>query len=72
MDGQMAGVRREYKIHVLFHTSALRLWCALKAFVLHAGLSTAAPDFPGWRSERSFNSAKILRMKIPFTPQGNG
>ncbi len=67
MDGQMVDWR-EAKIHVLTHT--LHYGCGafegVRAY--HAQGGTAIFRLEE-HTERLFNSAKILRMKIPFTPQ---
>ena len=68
MDGQMVDWR-DAKIHVLSHT--LHYGCGafegVRAYKLADG-STAIFRLEE-HTERLFNSAKILRMKIPFTPQ---
>ncbi|MBG6073336.1 MULTISPECIES: branched-chain amino acid transaminase [unclassified Polaromonas] len=68
MDGQMVEWR-EAKIHVLTHT--LHYGCGafegVRAYKLADG-STGIFRLEE-HTERLFNSAKILRMKIPFTPQ---
>ncbi len=67
MDGQLVEWR-DAKIHVLSHT--LHYGCGafegLRAYKTARG--TAIFRLPE-HTERLFNSAKILRMKIPFTPQ---
>ncbi len=68
MDGEMVEWR-EAKIHVLSHT--LHYGCG--AFEGVRAYKTAQGHTAIFRlhehTERLFNSAKILRMKIPFTPQ---
>ena len=68
MDGQMVEWR-DAKIHVLSHT--LHYGCG--AFEGVRAYKTAQGTTAIFRlkehTERLFNSAKILRMKIPFTPQ---
>ncbi len=68
MDGQMVEWR-EAKIHVLTHT--LHYGCGafegVRAYKMADG-STGIFRLEE-HTERLFNSAKILRMKIPFTPQ---
>jgi len=68
MDGQMVEWR-EAKIHVLTHT--LHYGCGafegVRAYKMDGG-GTAIFRLEE-HTERLFNSAKILRMKIPFTPQ---
>ncbi len=68
MDGQMVEWR-DAKIHVLTHT--LHYGCGafegVRAYQLQDG-STAIYRLEE-HTERLFNSAKILRMKIPFTMQ---
>ncbi|WP_029526642.1 branched-chain amino acid transaminase [Polaromonas glacialis] len=68
MDGQMVEWR-EAKIHVLTHT--LHYGCGafegVRAYKMQGG-GTAIFRLEE-HTERLFNSAKILRMKIPFTPQ---
>jgi branched-chain amino acid aminotransferase len=68
MDGKMVDWR-DAKIHVLSHT--LHYGCG--AFEGVRAYKTAAGSTAIFRlkehTERLFNSAKILRMKIPFTPQ---
>ncbi len=68
MDGQMVEWR-DAKIHVLTHT--LHYGCGafegVRAYQLQDG-STAIFRLEE-HTERLFNSAKILRMKIPFSPQ---
>ena len=67
MDGQMVEWR-DAKIHVLTHT--LHYGCGafegVRAYNTTHG--TAIFRLPE-HTERLFNSAKILRMKIPFTPE---
>ena len=67
MDGQMVEWR-DAKIHVLSHT--LHYGCGafegVRAYNTADG--TAIFRLPE-HTERLFNSAKILRMKIPFTPE---
>ncbi|MDE2277410.1 MAG: aminotransferase class IV, partial [Burkholderiales bacterium] len=66
MDGQLVDWR-DAKIHVLTHT--LHYGCGafegVRAYNTARG--TAIFRLPE-HTERLFNSAKILRMKIPFTP----
>ena len=68
MDGQMVEWR-DAKIHVLTHT--LHYGCGafegVRAYKMPDG-GTAIFRLEE-HTERLFNSAKILRMKIPFTPQ---
>ncbi len=68
MDGQMVEWR-DAKIHVLTHT--LHYGCGafegVRAYKMADG-STGIFRLEE-HTERLFNSAKILRMKIPFTPQ---
>ena len=68
MDGQMVEWR-DAKIHVLTHT--LHYGCGafegVRAYKMDGG-GTAIFRLEE-HTERLFNSAKILRMKIPFTPQ---
>jgi len=68
MDGQMVEWR-DAKIHVLSHT--LHYGCGafegVRAYKMDGG-GTAIFRLEE-HTERLFNSAKILRMKIPFTPQ---
>ena len=68
MDGQMVEWR-DAKIHVLTHT--LHYGCGafegVRAYKMQGG-GTAIFRLEE-HTERLFNSAKILRMKIPFTPQ---
>ncbi len=67
MDGQMVDWR-EAKIHVLTHT--LHYGCGafegVRAYKAQGGTAIFRLEE---HTERLFNSAKILRMKIPFTPQ---
>ena len=67
MDGQMVDWR-EAKIHVLTHT--LHYGCGafegVRAYNAQGGTAIFRLEE---HTERLFNSAKILRMKIPFTPQ---
>ena len=67
MDGQMVEWR-DAKIHVLSHT--LHYGCGafegVRAYKTAAGPAIFRLEE---HTERLFNSAKILRMKIPFTPQ---
>ena len=67
MDGQMVDWR-DAKIHVLTHT--LHYGCGafegVRAYKAAGGTSIFRLEE---HTERLFNSAKILRMKIPFTPQ---
>jgi branched-chain amino acid aminotransferase len=67
MDGQLVEWR-DAKIHVLSHT--LHYGCGafegVRAYKTEAG--TAIFRLPE-HTERLFNSAKILRMHIPFTPE---
>ena len=66
MDGQLVEWR-DAKIHVLTHT--LHYGCGafegVRAYKTERG--TAIFRLPE-HTERLFNSAKILRMKIPFSP----
>ena len=68
MDGQMVDWR-DAKIHVLTHT--LHYGCG--AFEGVRAYNTASKGTAIFRlqehTERLFNSAKILRMKIPFSPE---
>jgi branched-chain amino acid aminotransferase len=66
MDGQMVDWR-DAKIHVLTHT--LHYGCGVFEGVraYNTGKGTAIFRMEE-HTERLFNSAKILRMKIPFTP----
>ncbi|MEO7107174.1 MAG: branched-chain amino acid transaminase [Rhodoferax sp.] len=67
MDGQMVDWR-DAKIHVLTHT--LHYGCGafegVRAYNAAGGTAIFRLEE---HTERLFNSAKILRMKIPFTPQ---
>ena len=67
MDGQMVEWR-DAKIHVLTHT--LHYGCGafegVRAYNAAGGTAIFRLEE---HTERLFNSAKILRMKIPFTPQ---
>ena len=67
MDGQMVEWR-DAKIHVLTHT--LHYGCGafegVRAYPTDRGTAIFRLQE---HTERLFNSAKILRMKIPFTPQ---
>ena len=67
MDGELVDWR-DAKIHVLSHT--LHYGCGafegVRAYDTVQG--TAIFRLPE-HTERLFNSAKILRMKIPFTPE---
>ena len=67
MDGQMVEWR-DAKIHVLTHT--LHYGCGafegVRAYKTPQGTAIFRLEE---HTERLFNSAKILRMKIPFTPQ---
>ncbi|NMM09146.1 MAG: branched-chain amino acid transaminase [Polaromonas sp.] len=67
MDGQMVDWR-DAKIHVLSHT--LHYGCGafegVRAYKTADGTAIFRLEE---HTERLFNSAKILRMKIPFTPQ---
>ena len=67
MDGQMVDWR-DAKIHVLTHT--LHYGCGafegVRAYQTAGGTAIFRLEE---HTERLFNSAKILRMKIPFTPQ---
>ncbi len=67
MDGQMVDWR-DAKIHVLSHT--LHYGCGafegVRAYNAQGGTAIFRLEE---HTERLFNSAKILRMKIPFTPQ---
>ena len=67
MDGQMVDWR-DAKIHVLTHT--LHYGCGafegVRAYNAQGGTAIFRLEE---HTERLFNSAKILRMKIPFTPQ---
>ena len=67
MDGQMVEWR-DAKIHVLTHT--LHYGCGafegVRAYKTPKGTAIFRLEE---HTERLFNSAKILRMKIPFTPQ---
>ncbi|HSV70331.1 MAG TPA: branched-chain amino acid transaminase [Methylibium sp.] len=66
MDGQMVDWR-DAKIHVLTHT--LHYGCGafegVRAYLTERGTAIFRLQE---HTERLFNSAKILRMKIPFTP----
>ncbi|MBW8723497.1 MAG: aminotransferase class IV, partial [Polaromonas sp.] len=66
MDGQMVDWR-DAKIHVLSHT--LHYGCGafegVRAYNAQGGTAIFRLEE---HTERLFNSAKILRMKIPFTP----
>ena len=69
MDGQLVEWR-DAKIHVLSHT--LHYGCgAFEGVRAYNTAMTAAPPSSAWKSTptRLFNSAKILRMKIPFTKE---
>ena len=66
MDGQMVDWR-DAKIHVLTHT--LHYGCgAFEGVRAYNGANGGTAIFRlAEHTERLFNSAKILRMKIPFT-----
>ena len=67
MDGQMVDWR-DAKIHVLSHT--LHYGCgAFEGVRAYNAVGGTAIFRLEDHTERLFNSAKILRMKIPFTPQ---
>ena len=67
MDGQMVDWR-DAKIHVLTHT--LHYGCgAFEGVRAYNAVGGTAIFRLEEHTERLFNSAKILRMKIPFTPQ---
>lgn len=67
MDGQMVEWR-DAKIHVLTHT--LHYGCGAFEGVRAYNTANGTAIFRlEEHTERLFNSAKILRMKIPFTPQ---
>jgi len=67
MDGQMVEWR-DAKIHVLTHT--LHYGCgAFEGVRAYNAVGGTAIFRLEEHTERLFNSAKILRMKIPFTPQ---
>ena len=67
MDGQMVDWR-DAKIHVLTHT--LHYGCgAFEGVRAYKGVGGTAIFRLAEHTERLFNSAKILRMKIPFTLQ---
>ncbi|MDP3084175.1 MAG: branched-chain amino acid transaminase [Rubrivivax sp.] len=67
MDGQLVEWR-DAKIHVLTHT--LHYGCgAFEGVRAYNGAGGTAIFRLHEHTERLFNSAKILRMKIPFTPQ---
>jgi branched-chain amino acid aminotransferase len=69
MDGQMVDWR-DAKIHVLTHT--LHYGCGASRVYVPITRSMARPSSACKNTpSASFNSAKILRMKIPFT-QGTG
>src|SRR3954466_5090025 len=66
MDGEMVDWR-DAKIHVLTHT--LHYGCGAFEGVRAYDTGNGTAIFPlQEHTERLFNSAKILRMKIPFTP----
>ena len=67
MDGQMVDWR-DAKIHVLSHT--LHYGCGAFEGVRAYNTAQGTAIFRlQEHTERLFNSAKILRMKIPFTPE---
>ena len=67
MDGQMVDWR-DAKIHVLTHT--LHYGCGAFEGVRAYNTADGTAIFRlQEHTERLFNSAKILRMKIPFTPE---
>ncbi len=67
MDGQMVDWR-DAKIHVLSHT--LHYGCgAFEGVRAYNAVGGTAIFRLEEHTERLFNSARILRMKIPFTPQ---
>ena len=67
MDGEMVEWR-DAKIHVLSHT--LHYGCgAFEGVRAYDAVGGTAIFRLREHTERLFNSAKILRMKIPFTPE---
>ena len=67
MDGQLVEWR-DAKIHVLSHT--LHYGCgAFEGVRAYNAVGGTAIFRLQEHTERLFNSAKILRMKIPFTPE---